>query len=61
MLKDFSKKDEILKPVNPIAQKSFMTDTTNLVKGGLTQSIKLTPKSINVTAITKVRLFLKKS
>jgi nuclear pore complex protein Nup98-Nup96 len=53
IMDDFNKKDEILKPVNPIAQKSFMTDSTNLVKGGLTQSIKLTPKSINVSAITK--------
>lgn len=51
---DFNKKDDILKPVNPVAQKPFMTDSTNIVKGGLSQTIRITPKSINVAAITKV-------
>jgi hypothetical protein len=44
------------KPV--IAQKTFMFDSSHLAKGGLTPSIKLTPKSINVSAITKVCIFV---
>jgi hypothetical protein len=54
--KELEKKDEILKPINPIAQKAFMTDTTNIVKGGLSPSVKLTPKPVSLATSAKVSI-----
>lgn len=54
IITDFDKKEEILKPVNPVAQRSFMADTTNITaKGGLSQTVKLTPKSLNIKPVQK--------
>ncbi|RNA23314.1 nuclear pore complex Nup98-Nup96 isoform X1 [Brachionus plicatilis] len=69
-LQDYSKKEDIFKPVSPVAQKPYITEATSPTKvpsflnqtlpeykGGLSMTLKLTPKPITLTKSKKADLF----
>ncbi len=68
------KKEDIFKPVSPIAQRQYITEATSPIKlssilsssmgeikGGLSQSIKITPKPLSSVSLNKVRKLVKYS
>jgi type II secretory pathway pseudopilin PulG len=64
---EMSKKEDIFKPLSPIAQRPYITEATSPVKitsilpssvsdskGGLSQTIKIAPKPLNTISLNKV-------
>jgi hypothetical protein len=65
------KKEDIFKPLSPIAQRPYITEATSPVKitsilpssvsdgkGGLSQTIKIMPKPLNPISLNKVNFYI---